>query len=144
MCPKSNPWRPYLSGIPVGGEGAISMKSLRLCASFLLIFLFLIGSEFICSSQAYSAYSFTTQSAVVSVDSIEALRNVKPNTTVIVTGYYALGDGGGGLYLWSADSEAPGNGGTIIAPNGHSTPGRWMRTPEHQSVFVGSVRVATV
>ena len=44
---------------------------------------------------------------------------------VLVEGYYAIGDGGGGLYYWSGSSTASDNGGTIIAPNAGGT-GRWL------------------
>lgn len=44
---------------------------------------------------------------------------------VVVTGYYAEGDGGGGDFYYDADSSATANGGTIIAPDVGD--GRWIR-----------------
>lgn len=59
------------------------------------------------------------------VGSVSALRAVdkSKNTQVMVTGYYAPGDGGGGIYYFdAADSASADNGGTVIvAADG----GRW-------------------
>jgi len=59
------------------------------------------------------------------VDSIAALRTLSKTlyTRAFVTGYYAIGDGGGGPYQYdTADTTSADNGGTIIVA---SDGGRW-------------------
>lgn len=60
------------------------------------------------------------------VDSIAALKGLlktSPSEYAFVTGYYAAGDGGGGLYAYDAgDTTSSDNGGTIIVA---SDGGRW-------------------
>jgi hypothetical protein len=48
---------------------------------------------------------------------------------VFLTGYYGLGDGGQGKFVWVADSLQEDDGGAYIKPHGVSdiTPGRWHR-----------------
>ena len=62
-------------------------------------------------------------SALAVYPNIAALRATTAYTLspVLVEGYYAIGDGGGGLYYWSGSSTASDNGGTIIAPNAGGT-----------------------
>lgn len=65
-----------------------------------------------------------------SVDSVDELRASDPahSPGVLVTGYYARGDGGGGLYaLDAADTTTPDNGGTVIAAAGSATFARCRR-----------------
>lgn len=61
------------------------------------------------------------------VTSIAALRAL-PVTMVriFVQGYYALGDGGGGTYIWNAANSAADNGGSVIKPDSVSGAGRWI------------------
>ncbi len=73
---------------------------------------------------------------VYTVDTITALRALVKTTspvTVFVRGYYAIGDGGGGLYTYIAsDTTSTDNGGTmIVATDG----GRWKLS------YTGSVSV---
>lgn len=66
--------------------------------------------------------------AVVTVDSIADLKALAVSpalSQVHVLGYYAAGDGGGGVFNYSSGSAASDNGGTIIAPTTGS--GRWLR-----------------
>ena len=49
------------------------------------------------------------------------------NAVVYLSGYYAAGDGGGGLFYWHTTSTDADNGGTIIKVTGLAT-GRWIRT----------------
>lgn len=51
---------------------------------------------------------------------------------VRLLGYYAAGDGGGGVFRWDAtDTTSADNGGTIITPtSGLSSSGRWKRVYE--------------
>ena len=63
------------------------------------------------------------------VDTIPGLRALatpeKPSQLVRwVKGYHAIGDGGGGNYVYNAHSSTPDNGGVVIAPN--SGKGRWL------------------
>jgi hypothetical protein len=45
---------------------------------------------------------------------------------IMLRGYYADADGGGGLFLWNATSTTADNGGTVIQVTGVAT-GRWIR-----------------
>lgn len=63
------------------------------------------------------------------VDTIAALKAI-PNpagsaVTYLVRGYYAVADGGGGLFVWNLADATADNGGTVIAPNAGA--GRWNR-----------------
>lgn len=63
------------------------------------------------------------------VDTIAALKALaNPGATQItylVRGYYAVADGGGGLFRWNSADATADNGGTVIAPNAGA--GRWNR-----------------
>ena len=74
----------------------------------------------------------TTVPITLTLASIAALRAynvtnpiIPGGTGVMVAGYYAANDGGGGIYVWNSASTAMDNGGTIIAPTGVAT-GRWL------------------
>lgn len=70
-----------------------------------------------------------TASEVADVSNIAALRLLTGDTALHVSlrGYYAEGDGGGGLFYWGATSPATDNGGTVIKPTAVSGNGRWLR-----------------
>jgi len=61
------------------------------------------------------------------IDTIAALKALaNPGATSItyfVRGYYAVNDGGGGMYRWNVADATVDNGGTVIAPNAGA--GRW-------------------
>ncbi|CAO3451850.1 hypothetical protein [Azospirillum argentinense] len=66
------------------------------------------------------------------VDSIAALRTISTATanglaSVMVTGYWAAADGGGGLFVWDGSSIAADDAGVIIRPTGSVSAGRWRR-----------------
>jgi hypothetical protein len=68
------------------------------------------------------------------VTTIAALKALSPNaaaavTTVYVSGYHAVGDGGGGTFFWDSTSVVNENGGTIIQATGIAA-GRWRRIYE--------------
>lgn len=70
--------------------------------------------------------------------SIEELRaadvnNYADGESVWVSGYYSPNDGGGGIYIYDADSSASDDGGSVIAPN--SGIGRFVAT------FCGAINV---
>jgi hypothetical protein len=62
------------------------------------------------------------------VNTISDLRELSTNDDqqVIVAGYYAPGDGGGGIFYWDGKSTEKDNYGTIIQPNNGAV-GRWKR-----------------
>ncbi len=66
--------------------------------------------------------------ATAIVDTISALK-AAANThgAILVLGYHAAGDGGGGLFRWDAASTAADNLGTIITPTAAPATGRWIR-----------------
>lgn len=76
---------------------------------------------------------------VVSVASIGALTalsksGLTDDDYVIVKGYYAPADGGGGLFQWDAASTATANVGTVFAADEGGT-GRWLRDYKGYSAF---------
>jgi Pectate lyase superfamily protein len=73
--------------------------------------------------------------ATSTVDNIATLK-ASANTygTVLVLGYYAAGDGGGGLFRWNSADVTADNAGTIIIPNSGGT-GRWNRVYEQTSAI---------
>ena len=83
---------------------------------------------------------FGKEVAALPETTFTAISNLKSETVnfegkaVNVLGYYAKGDGGGGLFYWDAASAEADNGGTIIQATAVTT-GRWKR------VFSGAVNV---
>jgi hypothetical protein len=70
--------------------------------------------------------------AVIGLPSIAALRaapvaGVVVDTTAILLGYYAEGDGGGGEFFWTLDVVSLDDGGTIIVPTVGPRTGAWKR-----------------
>jgi hypothetical protein len=86
------------------------------------------------SGSLYSAkqYAMNAQASAEYLDNfrvanIAALRATSPTVqTVHVLGYYAFGDGGGGMFNWDAGNTDADDAGSIIAATGVST-GRWVR-----------------
>jgi hypothetical protein len=71
--------------------------------------------------------------AVTQYATVAALRAATSSVgPVQLLGYYAAGDGGGGLFRWDAtDTTSADNGGTIITPTGGlASSGRWRRLYE--------------
>lgn len=72
------------------------------------------------------------QYMVSNVETIAALRLLplpsNDGQPVYLRGYYADGDGGEGVFHWSATSSTADNGGTVINPTGNSGVGRWLRS----------------
>lgn len=95
--------------------------------------IFLDAGEFIFDGSPISAF-FKSKNNLV-VDSIAALRAVDKTkfTRTFVTGYYTVGDGGGGSYWYDpSDVASADNGGTIIvAADG----GRWKATTQSPVSF---------
>lgn len=80
-----------------------------------------------------------TSKRVRCVDTVVELKSIRGEnngsnsfSTAIAGGYWAIGDGGGGMFYWDTSSSSGDNGvtskqpGTIIVPTG-STSGRWVR-----------------
>jgi hypothetical protein len=70
--------------------------------------------------------------ASASVATIAALRALPysvfaAGATVTVAARTAIGDGGDGVFVWSAVSTATDDGALVIQPSGLSAPGRWLR-----------------
>ncbi len=59
------------------------------------------------------------------IAALNALAGTQLAGQVQVLGYYAVGDGGGGLFRWNGVDATADNGGTVIAPTVGS--GRWNR-----------------
>ncbi len=66
---------------------------------------------------------------------LRGLTSAAAGWVAVAHGFYAVGDGGGGVFYWDASSTAADNGGTIIQATGVTT-GRWIR------IFEGPVRLA--
>jgi hypothetical protein len=67
------------------------------------------------------------QQKVTSIAALKALAvaGIADGVCVTVQGYYAAGDGGGGVFNYSSGSAAADDGGSVIAPNVGA--GRWLR-----------------
>jgi hypothetical protein len=91
------------------------------------------------NSQDIKGVSNVTGTAFRWVDTVVELKSIigsggasNARPAAIVGGYWAIGDGGGGLFYWDTSSSSGDNGvtptqpGTIIVPTG-STSGRWIR-----------------
>ena len=72
----------------------------------------------------------TSRGSFNHVATVETISDLKafdgPEDSLIVQGYYATGDNGGGEFYWDATSTATANDGTIIQATGVTT-GRWIR-----------------
>lgn len=78
-------------------------------------------------SQAASAGNKASNIQITSLPTMAALRNSKmtAGSGVMLAGYHAPNDGGGGLFVLDVDDrDTPDNGGTVIAAEGG---GRWKR-----------------
>lgn len=66
---------------------------------------------------------------VSTIAELRALRSGQAGAygQVQALGYYAAGDGGGGLFVWDGASTAADDGGTVIRPSISPTTGRWLR-----------------
>lgn len=63
---------------------------------------------------------------VATIAALRALTGTDLTGTVLVQGYAAIGDGGGGLFLWSSADSSTDNLGTIVIPDSAGV-GRWHR-----------------
>lgn len=81
--------------------------------------------------------STTGATAMATVENIAALRALSPDAygAVLVRGYYAKSDGGGGMFVWDATNTDADDFGTIIEPDAPSGSGRWVRQ------FAGDVNI---
>ncbi len=77
-----------------------------------------------------TTWRFTAARGARAVDNVADLRrlNGAAGDTIALTGYYAAGDGGGGLFRWDPTSTSGDDDGTIIVPT--SPRGRWVRFDE--------------
>lgn len=99
--------------------------------TFRLILLTVIGL----STSTFPAFA-QMASTVLSFQSVAELR--AHNTAAfgataphaLTGGYYVGGDGGGNKFIWSGNSTAADNGGTVIKPTAvpSGSPGRWLAT----------------
>lgn len=89
------------------------------------------------SAQTLLGFSVQVISPTLFVDTVSNLKALAAGaqTYVMVGGYYAKGDLGGGLFYWDAASTATDNGGTVIRPNSLPASGRWLR------IYDGAVSV---
>lgn len=99
------------------------------------------GTAYRCVTAHTSAAAFATDltasrwivhyTATSTVDTVAILK-AAANTygTMVVFGYYAVGDGGGGLFRWNGASVVADNGGTVIQPSSLPAAGRWERICE--------------
>ncbi|MBD2866837.1 hypothetical protein [Paenibacillus oceani] len=90
----------------------------------------LLGSNMIRADTPLQESVYGSHKNDACTDSIAELRKMDGSSckTVLVRGYYAANDGGGGLFYWDNGSTAPENGGTVIIPIGKRERGRWMRS----------------
>lgn len=79
------------------------------------------------ASNIFSTDQTKIASIAVNIAALKALvvTNFTTGSQVMVAGYYAVGDGGGGVFTYNSGSSATDNGGTIIQPTVGA--GRWLR-----------------
>lgn len=82
------------------------------------------------TAQTLLGFSVQVNTDTLYVNTISNLKALAAGvqTYVHVGGYYATGDGGGGLFYWDAALATADNGGNIIQPNSLPASGRWRRT----------------
>ncbi len=96
------------------------------------------GTAYRCVTAHTSAAAFANDLAAgkwivhytaTSVVDTMALLKAAANTygTILVLGYYAAGDLGGGIFRWDSASSVTDNGGTVIIPTAAPATGRWLR-----------------
>ena len=74
--------------------------------------------------------------SIGTIDTVQALEDVIPVTvkpTMIVRGYHAPYDGGGGVFTYDSTSTAPIDGGMVVEANG---PGAWLRHRDRHDVDI--------
>lgn len=64
---------------------------------------------------------------VATIAELRALPEPTDHTLVVVLGYYAVNDGGGGQFVWDPDYAGADEGGLIIEPSTAPLLGRWRR-----------------
>jgi len=76
----------------------------------------------------FSGHAFGASSPI-NVTSVAALKALPPGSfpEVVLGGYYANGDGGGGPVYWSGSSTAAPDSCTVYKPSSAPTRGRWLR-----------------
>lgn len=79
------------------------------------------------ASNIFSTDQTKIASIAVNIAALKALTvtNFTTGSQVRLAGYYAAGDGGGGVFTYNSGSSATDNGGTIIQPTVGA--GRWLR-----------------
>jgi hypothetical protein len=112
-------WVIYSSGgiLPIvrGGTGASDAATARTNLG--------LGSLAILSSVTQASLASDVQYRVDTIAALKAL-TVTYNS-VLVLGYYAAGDGGGGTFRWNSSDTSSDNLGTVIIPNSAPGAGRW-------------------
>lgn len=102
------------------------------------------------------AFVFALPTVPVASDAIDALQTIADmtalakssladDTTVVALGYYAVGDGGGGMFQWSSASTATADGGLVIITD-EGGAGRWLRAfdaPEYSLLWFGAATALT-
>lgn len=88
-----------------------------------------LGGSSCCDDGSSSVPTFTADQ-IGYLETIAQLRAAQIDSSgdniAMVGGYYAVGDGGGGFYLWTPTETGADNGGTIINQAGNIGTGRWM------------------
>ena len=114
-------WLIYSSGgiLPIvgGGTGASDAATARTNLG--------LGSLAVLSSVTQAQLASDVQYRVDTIAALKAL-TVTYNS-VLVLGYYAAGDGGGGTFRWNSADATADNTGTVIIPNSAPGVGRWNR-----------------
>jgi phage gp46-like protein len=83
------------------------------------------AAEAAAAAAAAAAYQAKIEVATIAALKLLSTVSFVSEWVAQVNGYYAAGDGGGGLFRWVPASVATDNGGTVIAPTLGS--GRWLR-----------------
>jgi hypothetical protein len=114
-----------------GGQGMFYYNSVSALADD--------GANVIAPTVGVGRWIRLTNPAVPPVATIAALRALSvaglvTGFSITLLGYYAVGDGGGGLFAYNSGSAVADNNGTIIAPTVGA--GRWLRIFDGNTVNV--------
>ena len=91
------------------------------------LFVALVALSCVCS-QGQNVKTYDTITELVALKPVEAASDTTGGltSTVVVRGYTAVGDGGGGFFYWAPASEATADAFNTFAATGIAT-GRWLR-----------------
>jgi hypothetical protein len=112
--------------IAIRKQGSVALTGGEIAAGQIVTVVY-DGTDFQMLGGAVGGGGGSTSTAVDSIASLRGLNVPSGQASVVVEGYSASGDGGGGTFVWDAASSAADDSGTVILPTGYAGAGRWRR-----------------